>query len=76
MGCSGIPCTGKIRSWTRRGACALMGKLWDGISTENLRERSDFEGYKREFLQLFGFEVDGVDYEADVDPNVPIRELA
>jgi enoyl-[acyl-carrier protein] reductase/trans-2-enoyl-CoA reductase (NAD+) len=53
-----------------------VAELWDGISTENLRERSDFEGYKREFLQLFGFEVDGVDYAADVDPDVPIRELA
>ena len=53
-----------------------VAELWDGISTENLRQRSDFEGYKREFLQLFGFEVDGVDYAADVDPDVPISELA
>ena len=52
-----------------------MAALWDGISTENLRQRSDFEGYKREFLQLFGFEVDGVDYDADVDPAVPIANL-
>lgn len=52
-----------------------VAALWDGISTENLRERSDFEGYRREFLQLFGFEVDGVDYEADVNPQVPINNL-
>ncbi len=52
-----------------------VGELWDGISTENLRKRSDFEGYKREFLQLFGFEVDGVDYDADVDPVAPIANL-
>ncbi len=52
-----------------------VAALWDGISTENLRQRSDFEGYRREFLQLFGFEVDGVDYEADVDPVVPISNL-
>jgi enoyl-[acyl-carrier protein] reductase/trans-2-enoyl-CoA reductase (NAD+) len=54
---------------------AAVAALWDGISTENLRQRSDFEGYKREFLQLFGFEVDGVDYDADVDPAVPIANL-
>ena len=52
-----------------------VGALWDGISTENLRQRSDFDGYRREFLQLFGFEVDGVDYDADVDPVVPIPNL-
>jgi enoyl-[acyl-carrier protein] reductase/trans-2-enoyl-CoA reductase (NAD+) len=54
---------------------AQVAQLWDGISTENLRERSDFEGYRREFLQLFGFGVDGVDYEADVDPEVSIPNL-
>jgi enoyl-[acyl-carrier protein] reductase/trans-2-enoyl-CoA reductase (NAD+) len=53
-----------------------VAELWDGISTENLRERSDFDGYKREFLQLFGFEVDGVDYDADVNPEVSIDNLA
>jgi len=53
-----------------------VAELWDGISTENLRERSDFDGYKREFLQLFGFEVEGVDYDADVDPDVKIANLA
>lgn len=52
-----------------------VAALWDGISTENLRDRSDFAGYRREFLQLFGFEVDGVDYEADVNPEVPIANL-
>ena len=53
-----------------------VGKLWEGINTENLRERSDFVGYKREFLQLFGFEVDGVDYDADVNPEVIIDNMA
>ncbi len=32
-------------------------------------------GYKQEFLRLFGFEVPGVDYDADVDPVVPIDNL-
>lgn len=55
---------------------ARVGELWDATTTENLYEVSDFAGYKRGFLQLFGFEVDGVDYEADVDPVVPIANLA
>jgi enoyl-[acyl-carrier protein] reductase/trans-2-enoyl-CoA reductase (NAD+) len=52
-----------------------VGKLWQGVNTETLRQLSDFEGYKREFLQLFGFEVDGVDYTADVNPEVPINNM-
>jgi enoyl-[acyl-carrier protein] reductase / trans-2-enoyl-CoA reductase (NAD+) len=51
---------------------AAVAKLWDGINTDTLRELSDFDGYKREFLQLFGFEVDGVDYDAEVNPAVAI----
>ncbi|MFK7975177.1 MAG: enoyl-ACP reductase FabV [Halioglobus sp.] len=54
---------------------AEVGALWDGINTETLRTLSDFAGYKKEFLQLFGFEVDGVDYDADVNPNVSIPNL-
>ncbi|EED35214.1 trans-2-enoyl-CoA reductase [Luminiphilus syltensis NOR5-1B] len=54
---------------------AEVGGLWSQIDSDNLHELSDFEGYRQEFLQLFGFEVDGVDYEADVDPVVPIPKL-
>ena len=54
---------------------ADVAGLWDQIDTDSLKTLSDFEGYRREFLQLFGFEVDGVDYDADVDPVVPIANL-
>jgi enoyl-[acyl-carrier protein] reductase/trans-2-enoyl-CoA reductase (NAD+) len=52
-----------------------VADLWAEIDTESLHRLSDFEGYRREFLQLFGFEVDGVDYDADVDPQVAIPQL-
>ena len=54
---------------------AEVAAIWDQINTDNLRELSDFAGYKREFLQLFGFEIDGVDYDADVNPDVPIGNM-
>ena len=54
---------------------AEVAAIWEQIDTDNLKTLSDFEGYRREFLQLFGFEVDGVDYDADVDPLVPIPQL-
>lgn len=52
-----------------------VSAIWADISSENLAQLSDFEGYKTEFLQLFGFAIPGVDYEADVDPVVPVIGL-
>ena len=48
---------------------------WPEISTENLMERTDFAGYRQEFLGLFGFGRDGVDYAADADPVAPMPGL-
>ena len=44
--------------------------LWDQASTENIAEISDYKGYQHEFFKLFGFEVDGVDYDAETDPII------
>ncbi|OOE58923.1 trans-2-enoyl-CoA reductase [Salinivibrio sp. ML323] len=44
--------------------------LWPQITTENLAELTDYNEYKAEFLRLFGFGVEGVDYDADVSPVV------
>lgn len=49
--------------------------LWPQVTTENLNEISDFRGFRTEFMQLFGFNVEGVDYEADVDAEVPMNNL-
>lgn len=46
---------------------AGIAELWKVVSTENLNEISDWVGFKREFRQLFGFEIDGVDYDAPVE---------
>ena len=45
-------------------------ELWPQITTENLFELTDYQDYKDEFLQLFGFGIDGVDYDAEVEPLV------
>ncbi|WP_394388124.1 enoyl-ACP reductase FabV [Shewanella woodyi] len=44
--------------------------LWPSVTTENLSELTDYREYKDEFLKLFGFGVEGVDYDADVNPEV------
>lgn len=41
--------------------------IWTKISTENIREITDIVGYKEEFLKLFGFSLQNVDYDIDVD---------
>jgi len=50
-------------------------KQWQNATTETLPEIGDLEGYKQDFFNLFGFEVAGVDYGADVNEVVAIRGL-
>ncbi|GLX69373.1 enoyl-ACP reductase FabV [Paenibacillus glycanilyticus] len=66
----------RIDDWEMRDDVqAEVDKLWAEITTENVYELSDLEGYRREFFQLFGFETEGVDYEADTNPEVAIPNL-
>ena len=50
-------------------------KLWPQVTTENLFDVTDYQLYKDEFLKLFGFGIDGVDYEADVNPVVDFEPI-
>ncbi len=54
---------------------SAVAAAWSEISTENLISSTDFKGYKQDFLNLFGFEIEGVDYEAEVNPEVEISNL-
>ena len=45
---------------------------WSDVTSENLNELTDFAGYKEAFLQMHGFDFPAVDYDADVDPDVPM----
>ncbi len=54
---------------------AKIEAIWPQVTTENLHELSDFAEYQREFLRLFGFRIDGVDYEVEVDPIVEANFL-
>ncbi len=48
--------------------------LWPHISTENLRTATDFDRFEREFRNLFGFEVEGVDYTQPVETELALGE--
>jgi enoyl-[acyl-carrier protein] reductase/trans-2-enoyl-CoA reductase (NAD+) len=54
----------------------LVGQRWEQVNTENLAEFGDFEGYQSSFLRLFGFGLDGVDYQAESNPGVSVPSLA
>ncbi len=45
-------------------------RRWPQVATENLDELGDLTGFREDFLKIFGFGLDGVDYEADVDPTL------
>ncbi|HEY1765007.1 MAG TPA: enoyl-ACP reductase FabV [Opitutaceae bacterium] len=51
---------------------AGVAKVWPEVTTETLAPLTDIAGYRREFLKLFGFGLDGLDYEAEVEPHVPM----
>ena len=46
--------------------------LWEKVSTENLEELSDIAVFRREFNNLFGFDVDGVDYGQPTETDVAL----
>ncbi len=45
-------------------------RRWPLVTTENLEELADLQGFRQDFLKVFGFGIDGVDYEADQDPTL------
>lgn len=54
---------------------AKVAELWKNATTETLPTTGDLAGYKKDFLNLFGFDVDGVDYQADVNEMVEVPGL-
>ncbi|MBW1298139.1 bifunctional NADH-specific enoyl-ACP reductase/trans-2-enoyl-CoA reductase, partial [Aquimarina litoralis] len=79
---SDVPATtdaeGRIRvdDWEMREDIQTQIKeLWDSATTETLGSIGDLEGYNTDFFNLFGFKVDGVDYDEDVNEIVEIPGL-
>jgi len=50
-------------------------EIWPQVTSENLFELTDYQLYKDEFLKLFGFGIDSVDYDADVNPDVTFEVI-
>ncbi len=52
-----------------------VARLWDSVSEDNIKEIADIEGYWKEFYEIFGFGIEGVDYDADVDIQAGISSI-
>lgn len=49
---------------------AEVQRRWPRVNTDNLDELGDLSGFREDFLKIFGFGFDGVDYAADIDPTL------
>ena len=66
----------RIDDWEmRKDVQDEVAKLWQEATTENLNKIGDLDGYSKEFYNLFGFKLDGVDYNADTEEVVAIPGL-
>lgn len=67
----------RIDDWEmREDVQAKVATLWKEAVTENLSEIGDLEGYRKDFYNLFGFDVEEVDYKADTDEMVNVESIA
>lgn len=48
-------------------------EIWPAVTTENLEQLTDFAGYQKNFLQLFGYGYEGINYdeETEIELNFP-----
>lgn len=66
----------RIDDWEmRKDVQEKVKSLWEQATTENLIEIGDLAGYKQDFLNLFGFGFDNVDYAADTNEMVMISSI-
>ncbi|TKC12100.1 trans-2-enoyl-CoA reductase family protein [Pedobacter polaris] len=66
----------RIDDWEMRADVQeRVATLWKEATTESLPSIGDLAGYKTDFLNLFGFDVSGVDYQADANEMVDVPGL-
>ena len=66
----------RIDDWEmREDVQTKVAALWKESTTESLPEIGDLAGYKQDFLNLFGFGFEGVDYLADANEMVQVPSI-
>ncbi len=63
----------RVDDWEMRADVqAEVARIWPQVTTESLEALTDIVGYRAEFLKLFGFGLPGINYDAEVEPHVPM----
>ena len=66
----------RIDDWEMRDDVQVeVAKLWEQATTDNILSISDLKGYEQDFLNLFGFGFDGVDYAAEADEMLQVKSI-
>lgn len=66
----------RIDDWEMRADVQdKVAELWEQATTDSLPGLGDLQGYKSDFLNLFGFNFANVNYLEDVNENTQIEEL-
>ena len=66
----------RIDDWEmREDVQDQVASLWVEATSDNLNEIGDLEGYRKDFYNLFGFDVPKVDYKADTNELVAISSI-
>jgi enoyl-[acyl-carrier protein] reductase/trans-2-enoyl-CoA reductase (NAD+) len=61
----------RIDDWEMRADVQKeVAELWEKVTTENLKQLADIDGFRQEFLRHHGFGMPGVDYTQDVEPDI------
>lgn len=63
----------RVDDWEMRpDVQEAISAIWPKVTTENLEQLTDIKGYRAEFLKMFGFGLAGINYDAEVEPHVPM----
>lgn len=58
----------RLDDWELRDSIQKrVADVWESVTTDNIQEYADIDGYWEDFYQMFGFHFDNVDYGADVE---------
>lgn len=67
----------RIDDWEmREDVQTKVDQLWKQVTTENIEQISDIEGYRNDFFNLFGFNYNGIDYDAETNEVVNVPSIS
>ena len=46
-----------------------VSKNWSNFNIDTMDQIADFEGYRKDFMQIYGFDFENVDYDKEVSPD-------